>query len=426
MMGSSLDDLETTSAPCSSFVDRLRSSWSAQSLSRQFWIFFLAAFFFDLGFGLYFFLFNLFLINRHFDERQIGIISSALTLGSLCGTIPVSILVRRFGLQKLLLFCFVAVPVVSIFRTYFLWAPAQVGLGFLTGVALSSWPVCFAPSIAKLTTERNRVFAFSISFATGIGTGTLAGLAGGWLPGILKSNYPSISTSGGMQVVLVGASLIAMMGIWPILKLSLGGPGQSEQRRLLSFHPYLFRFLPGFALWSIVSGSFIPFAPIYFQKNLGMSLPNVGMIFSASQLAQFCAVILAPILYRRAGSTSGIICVQIGSGAAIFMLGLCHGTPSAVACYLLFTAVQFSAGPGFYGLLMSRVPESERSSASAAQNIVGSLSQAGSAALTGSLILHHGYGPVFRADATLALFAGLIVFACMASDQPRHIPAAAH
>ena len=409
--------LETPSRRTSSVLDRLRSCWSVETLSRDFWIFFAAAFLFDLGFGIFFFLFNLFLLNQHFDERAIGIITSALTFGNVVGTIPVSMLARRLGLQKLLLFCFIAVPLMCITRTIILWMPAQIGLGFLTGAALSSWPVCFAPSIAKLTAEQNRVFAFSISFATGIGTGAFAGLIGGSVPDLLKSSHHDVSSSGGMQVVLIGASVIAMLGIWPVLRLALGMPAHSERRRLMTFHPYLFRFLPGFALWSIVSGSFIPFAPIFFHKNLDMSLQNVGMIFSASQLAQFCAVLISPMLFRKVGSVLGIIVLQIAAGSTILALGFGHRTSFAIACYLVFTAVQFSAGPGFYGLLMSRVPESDRSSASGVQNITGALSQAGSAALTGTLIFHDGYGLVFRANAALALFAALVICLCLTSDK---------
>lgn len=410
-MGSSVNCTALPPAPRPGLWQRLRSWWAAETLSRQFWTFFTAAFFFDFGVGLYFFLFNLFLLNQHFDERAIGMITSALTLGNVAGTIPVSILVRRFGLQRLLLTCFVAAPILSIFRTTVMWMPAQIGLALLTGVALSCWPVCFAPTVAKLTTEENRVFAFSISFATGIGTGTLAGLIGGSLPGVLKSVHGAISLTSGMRMVLVAACILAMIGIWPIIRLKLGQPEKSERQKLLVFHPYLIRFLPAFAVWSIVTGSFIPFAPIFFQKHLGMSLQHVGMVFSASQLAQFCAVLIAPMLYRRAGSVWGIIVAQVIAGAAVLGLGYSQSGPLAVMWFLAYTAVQFTAGPGFYGTLMSRVPESDRSSASAAQNIVGALFQAGSAAITGILIVRYGYGVIFNANALLAGLAAVLVFA---------------
>src|SRR5262249_29394361 len=154
----------------------------------------------------------------------------------------------------------------------------------------------------------------------------------------------------------------------------------------LAFHPFLIRFLPAFAVWSIVTGSFVPFAPVFFRKQLGISLQHVGLIFSASELVQFCAVLLIPFLYRKIGVTSGIVLVQLITGAMAFGLGRVNSAGYAVAWYLAFAGAQFTVGPGIYGMLMSRVPESDRSSASAIQNIAGSLAQAGSSALTGMLI----------------------------------------
>lgn len=412
-MGASLPYVEQPPIGNSSLVARFRSWWAVGTLGRQFWTFFVAAFFFDFGIGLYFFLFNLFLLNRHFDERQMGVIGATLTLGNVAGTIPVSFIARRFGLQKLLLFCFIAAPLISICRTFSLWMPAQIGLAFLTGIALSSWPVSFAPTIASVTNESNRIFAFSIAFATGIGMGTLAGVAGGFLPHALERIHMVNQTGAGMRLVLIGSSLVAMLGVWPVSILKLDAPIESERRKSLIFHPYLLRFLPAFALWNIVTGSFIPFAPVFFQKNLGMPLEHVGEVFSASQFAQFFAVLIAPMLYRRVGSMVGILCAQVLSGGLMIAIGFSHSASSAVAWYLAYTAIQFTAGPGFYGTLMTRIPEADRSSASAMQNIVGALSQAASAALSGMLIVRLGYGVVFYANGLLAFIAALLVFALL-------------
>ena len=178
-MSCPIDGVQAASGSDSGTVARLRSWWQADSLSRQFWIFFVAAFFFDFGISLYFFLFNLFLLNLRFDERMMGLVTGALTLGNVVGTVPVGFLARRFGLQKLLLFCFIALPLISICRTTVASMPAHIGLAFIAGMVLSCWPVCFAPAVASLTTESNRVFAFSIVFATGIGTGALRRSADG-------------------------------------------------------------------------------------------------------------------------------------------------------------------------------------------------------------------------------------------------------
>ena len=59
------------------------AAWLRQKqLSRGFWTFFAAAFFFDFGFAVYFFLFNLYLLDLRFSDRDIGIIGGAFTLGS--------------------------------------------------------------------------------------------------------------------------------------------------------------------------------------------------------------------------------------------------------------------------------------------------------------------------------------------------------
>ncbi len=414
-MESSIECAGLPSAKTSGLMARLRPNWSFATLGRPFWTFFVAAFFFDLGVSLYFFLFNLFLLNLRFNERAMGIIAGALMMGNVVGTVPVGILARRVGLQRLLLFCFIAAPTIFICRTAFLWMPAQIGLAFLAGAALSIWPVCFSPTVAALTTESNRVFAFSIVFATGIGTGAFSGLVGGSIPQIVSHVHGVNSTSGGMRLVLIGACLFWMLGIWPVATLKLAVPARAESHNRPLFHPFLIRFLPPFAIWSIVSGSFIPFAPVFFQKQLNMSLQHVGLLFSTSQLAQVCAVLITPLLYRKAGSIVGIFCAQIVAGAAMFALGFSHSAPFAVAWYLFYTAVQFSATPGFYGLLMSRVSEADRSSASAVQNIVGALSGAGSAALTGTLVVRYGYGLIFNVNAVLAGFAAFLLFACHGS-----------
>jgi MFS family permease len=393
-----------------------------QSLSRGFWIFFTAAFFFDLGFGLYFFLFNLFLANNHFNERFLGLATGALTLGNVAGTIPIGVAVRKYGLRPVLLFGFIAAPCIGILRALILWGPAQIGLSFLFGAAMSCWPVCFAPTVAGLTNEKNRVSAFSFVFATGIGTGTLAGLVGGYLPGMLGGIGGEKHLAEGLRIVLLLACGIVMIGIGSILKLQVGHANEGDKPRVRVFHPFLYRFLPAFALWSVVTGSFVPFASVFLQQHLGISMRHVGLIFSCSQLAQFVAVLLAPILYRRWGTITGIMCSQIATGAAVFALGQQHSTSTAVALYLGYTGAQFMSGPGFYSLLMTRVPEAERSTASAVQNIASALCQAASAAITGSCIVRLGYPAVLSGNALVALAASLLLFVLLGSHKRTGAP----
>ena len=84
------------------------SAWlHAKNLGNGYWIFFMAAFFFDAGFAIYVFLFNLYLLDLHFNERAMGLIGGSMTLGSLIGTLPAGLLARKIGLRPLLIFCFI-------------------------------------------------------------------------------------------------------------------------------------------------------------------------------------------------------------------------------------------------------------------------------------------------------------------------------
>jgi len=399
-----------------------------EQFSRGFWTFFIAAFFFDLGFGLFFFLFNLYLADLHFDERSIGQITAWLTLGNVAGTIPAMLIARRRGMRPLLLFCFLGAPLICVLRVFVLAEGAQRGLAFCTGVALCCWPVCFSPTVASVTEERNRASAFSIVFATGIGMGTLSGLAGGYMPQLLRATGLNSSVVDSIRWVLLGACGVALLGLWPVWKLQSGRSFEPPLGRARLVHPFLFRFLPPFVLWCVVTGSFPTFAAIYLQNALGISLGRVGAAFSGSQLAQFIAALCAPLLFRRLGTIRGVMSAQL---ATAFFLILIAGTKSnglAISYYIAYSGAQFMCGPGIYCLLMDRIPEAERSTASALQNLMGALCQAGTAALTGSCIVRFGYQSVLIANAGVAVAAALLFMTIpsnttVAEDAPKPVHA---
>jgi MFS family permease len=293
-------------------------------------------------------------------------------------------------------------------RPIFLWLPAQYGLSFLTGVALCGWPICFSPAIAALTKVENRAAGFSIAFATGIGLGSLAGLAGGFLPRFFQGYLPHGSLVDGIRIVLQIACVLILLGALPLLRLSLLHHAPSPEKRTRIFHPFLFRFLPPFVLWNIVTGSFPIFGAIYLQKALGIPLSSLGAVFSGSQLLQFGAVLIAPLLFRRIGLNRGIATAQIATAFFLVLIAITHFAPFAVSFYLLYFAAQFMCSPGIYNLLMNSVPEEDRSTASAAQNMSGALCQAATQAVTGISIVAFGYRPVLFVNAGAGLVAALL------------------
>ena len=396
---------------------RSRIAQRGMHLGRPFWLFFAGAFLFDLGLFVYFFLFNLYLIEYHITERTLGFISGAFSVGNLAGALPMGYAARRWGLKPVLLGCLLAVPALSAFRLFFFAVPVQVGLALLAGIGMSAWAVSLAPSVAALTSENNRSTAFGLVFATGIGTGAVAGLAGGLLPALLHHGH----AAEGMRAVLLAACALILLGLWPMSRLRLGSlatVAAARQEGAL-FTPFLRRFLPALALWSFATGCFTPFANVFLFRHLHVPLARVGFVFSLSQLIQVAAVLLAPALFRAIGTVAGIACTQMCAAVALFLLGRAPDAAYAIAIYLVLTGFQWMSTPGIYALVMSRTPEPQRSRASALQTFTASAAAAGAAAASGTLIERHGYGTLLGGSACLAALAALLLYAGLGMEGGR-------
>lgn len=376
--------------------------------SSNYWAFFYAAFCMDLGFGLFVFLFNLYLTDLHFDERFIGRVLACFTLGNVAGTFPAMVAARRYGLRPLLLFAFGFVPVLAALRLFFLSAPAQLVLAFLTGSALCGWPICFSPALAQLTDQNNRSAGFSIAFATGIGLGTVAGIAGGFLPELLHASALHFGVLDGIRAVLLMSCVVVALGLWPMSKLLLEHRTPSSGVSPRMFHPYLLRFLPAFLLWNVVTGSFPLFGAVYLQKALGFPLSRLGVVFGISQFVQFIAVLGTPLLFRRLGIGRGVSVALLVTAVFLASIAEIRFEPAAICFYILYFAAQFLCGPGIYQMLMEQIPKEDRSSASAIQNLSGALCQAATAAITGACIVLYGYRTLLMGDAAVAVFASLL------------------
>jgi hypothetical protein len=184
---------------------------------------------------------------------------------------------------------------------------------------------------------------------------------------------------------------------------------------------FLLRFLPSMALWTAVLASFTPFANVYLSKNLHIPLLQIGAIFSLAQVIQLCVGLLTPLVFRMLGLVNGIVATQVATAAAIACLAGTHDRRLAVALYLSFSATQWMSSPGLYNLLMSRVPDKERSSASAMTMFCNAVLQSCATAGAGILFAEFGYPRVLVGIAALALITALL-FGTLVAQADRRLP----
>jgi MFS family permease len=385
-----------------------------QRLSRDYWTYFAAAFCFDAGFAVYFFLFNLYLLDLHFYERTIGLISGAMTLGSVAGTLPAGALARRFGLQPLLVVAFIAAPALNGVRAVWTWEPAQIALAFLAGVAMCGWSVSYLPTIAGLTTEENRPSAFSLVYAASIGCSVLGAFICGDLPSWLHRAGFDLHPAAIKRLILLASCAIAAAGLPAVLRLPRGPLGAAPaegadasiaglSRARIRLTPVLLRVLPVLTLWSAVLAAFTPFANVYLAHNLHLSLERVGLLFAVSQGLQLCAILLNPVLFKAFGMVRGIAITELATAVAMGAMAVTPDLRLSVSLYLAFSALQWMSAPGLYNLLMDRTPECERSTAAAITMFLTSLVSSGATAAAGALFAWAGYPRVLFGIAILAV-----------------------
>jgi MFS family permease len=395
-----------------------------KNLGREFWTFFATSFFLDFGMSVYFFLFNFYLIGIGFTDKQLGLVTSAMAIGSMAGTIPAGLLAQRYGLQKTLFLCFTSVSSVSALRALTASEPIHIGLAFLAGAALSLWAICISPALAQLTTEENRPFGFSLVFSAGIGIAALGGVIGGGLPGWLARNTTSIAMVHSNRVALLIACGITALAMWPLSRLTFRAAPRPEKKARI-YNPFLFRFLPVIAVWSLVTGAFSPFFNVYFSQYIGMPMQRIGVVFAVSQLSQVAAILLTPLIFRKFGLVTGIIYTQVATAIALGALAGVRGVSTAAFAYVIYIALQWMSEPGMYTLLMNEMAPSERNGASALNFLVISLSQALAAAIAGASFTRFGYPVVLSVTAVVALAAAALSRLLLGSSATP-ISAAAH
>jgi MFS family permease len=380
--------------------------WSTQGLGEQFWRFFAISFLFDLGMFIFFFLYNIFLLDRGFREDFIGLTASANTIGSVVICIPSAILAQRAGLQKTLLICLVFSALFAGALAFVTSKQAILVLSFLLGAASTIWAVAIAPATARLTNDKNREIGFSLIFSSGIAVGLLGSVTASRMPGWLAHIYQSIGTVHAKQATLLVGSAVVAIAAWPAFRLHFDLP--APEKKTYPLNAFLFRFLLVVAVWSLAAGVLTPFYTVYFSQYLHLGLERIGIVTSISQVSQALAILAAPFIVKKYGLVPGIVYMQLATAISLGWLAAAHTVPTAVALYIAYTSLQWMSEPAIYSLLMGQVAPAEQAGASALNFLVISLVQAFASAAAGASFLRFGYPAVLGATAVVALASAIL------------------
>jgi predicted MFS family arabinose efflux permease len=383
--------------------------WTRLLPTAGFLRFLLVSVLFDFGEFIFFLLYNLYLVERGFDETFIGHAASAFTAGSLVGVLPGSEIARCYGLRNLVMLAVIGTAIAATFRTLAFSPAVLLASAFMNGLFLSLWAVAMPPAVAGLTSVKNRTLGFSVISSVGIGSGAVAGLIGGHLPGALLSLYPAFSSIRAKQIALLIGSALAALAIVPGMSLPL--PPSSEQKRENRIYPnssFIRIFLVALFAWMLGTLGFNAFFNVYFARHLHATVPQIGLISSYSQLVQVGAILLAPVWLSRTGTVRGIAGAQFAAAAMLALLAIVRGSAIATPIYAAYMAFQYMCEPCMLSMLMTNVAPHEQGGASALNFLVTSLAGILAASAVGAGITHAGYRSTLLACAFVATFAAFL------------------
>ena len=385
--------------------------WIRQGFDKNFLMFLFSSGLFDVGEFIFFLLYNLYLVDLGFNEKLIGGVRSAMSIGSFLGVIPAAALVRRWGLRSVLALAIAAVSVTTALRAMASHPLPLLLFAFLNGVFLSIWAVCVPPSVAASSTAHTRARSFSLVSSMGIGIGVGAGFLGGRLPAILSHFGAHTSPLQAKRAALLLGAAIVSLAILPALRLRFPEFQPSpEEKKIYPRGSFIIGFISAVFIWSFAAGIFNPFFNVYFAQRLHFSIEHIGTVFSFSQLAQVVAILAAPLFLRRVPGASGVSVTQVATAFMLAWLAVASSPTTAAIAYISYMAFQNMASPCLFTLLMDRVKPSERGGASALNFLATSLAGALSAMAAGAALPRFGYSPVLALAALLAFAAAALMF----------------
>ena len=376
-------------------------------LGRQYWRFFFAEAFFDFGMFVFFFLYNLYLLQLGFHEDFLGVLAGAMTAGNIAGSLLAVVAMQRFGIRRTLMVSFTVTAALAALRAYVTFPPALIGLAAIAGLVSAAWPVAYSPAVTQLTTEKSRPFGFSLICSAGISIGIVGGLAAGRLPGWIARLHLAPAGIGSYRLALFSGCAFVLLSLVPLRGVDFGA-AQPHERKLHRPSPRLMRFLIAMAAWNLGTGALNPFFNVFFAQHIHLPVQQIGYVFAAAQIAQVAAILLSPLVFRKFGLTRGISGMQLATALALVSLAAAGGPIWAAVGYSAYMMSQYMSEPGQFTLLMEAVRAPERNSASALNFLVSYAGQAIAAAGAGWLLAHFGYPPVMVLAAVICVIAAIL------------------
>ena len=398
------------------------------------------------GAGLFFhaFLYNFYLEAIGHAEAVMGYAAASLTAGALAALLPAGKLVDARG-PRLVLCTGVMLGVLGLAAGALVAAPAAVyAAAALAGAGAGSWRVAQGPMIMGLTDSDTRPRAFSWNVGFLVGTGGLWILISGSVPAWLEATL-GVTPLVAIRIALLAGAVATLGGLilFVVLPRGDGGvgsgvgadtsaptSGEDRAAAVSSLAPpppvpaTVIILVVLVAAWMLGPALVTPFFNIFFNRELGLPVAQIGLIFAVAHLITACAIFGSGELAARLGPKRALAGWMLLFGPTMLAMAVVGSVGMATVLYLVQGFVSPATNPLIDQILLELAPASRRGMVSSWRNAATEGSGAGAAAVGGVVLQSGSFATLFATAGVTGLIAAiLLLFGLARAPTPAPAPA---
>lgn len=385
--------------------------------SRDVRLFLVGSLFLGLGFSFSPVLLNLALDSAGISKSTIGDIQAATALGAMIVAPLAAILYDRTE-PRLLLKLSTVLAALSASAVVFTFNPLTLMIAALVlGAAFAVHSVIAAPLLMHLTGEKERVYAFGLSFAIEIAAGVVGTFVAGAIPRLFTNRIF------GIRMALFLACLFVATAVIPYGVLSKRVKNEHEPvRKTLDYFlagdlKLYFKMILPDAIAGLGAGITIPFLNLYLKDRFSLGTEGVGTVFSAVNLCMLFGILIAPILGRRYGLLRTVAATQLLSVPFMVILALTFDARIAVLALLVRAALMNMGHPLARAFQMECVQKNEQATLNSLSMLGWNGSSILGTMLGGRIIERSGFTSSILLTSAIYVFSTLIYLAFWAHPQ---------
>jgi len=323
-----------------------------RSLNSETWYILAGWFLFQFSFfGLWYTLFNLYLLRLGYSARFIGTIGGGALLIFALMCVPAGLLGARYGSRRTMI---IGLLICLSFRTLLLAGPSgQNSLGtawlltayFCSALGSSIYMVNSVPALSAATNEQTRGVAFS-AYTAAAGLGTFTGsLVGGIVPGVasrvsgggLADPGPYRGALFLVPLLMLASAALATCVRGEALERTTGSepsvPAQAKPWSLIIGMALVW------LLFQAARGPVFSFYNVYLDRGLGVPVSMIGSVMAFANLVSIPAILAAPVMAKRVGRVPLVKISMLAVAAGCLLLSVQNRWTAAAAYAVILVAL---------------------------------------------------------------------------------------